>query len=460
MLRLIRRLSSDRTRRAMSAWTRYVGIAQRTEAREDHRRRLIHRVIRRFRRGSLDRAFFSWKSVTRTCDRRRYAIDKILRRFRNVTKCHAFKLWAEHIGKGKRARGIMARVIARLERGSVAPAMFTWRRFVVNEQRTERDECCAVAKFRSRKTARCLRRVFHAWKALRLAHAQAALHLTKFLNKSHTTTKFVAWQAWQRAIARRALRDVKKSACNLLVTMRARSGQRTSKFLQAVIFKSWRHLTAITRELSYAGTLSSRGAVRHMLRIFEREAIRLLRKGFDKFVQFSDVDRVREEAIEDRLSRRFEKRQKALVAIHLLNTKLQRKFYIAWLDHIKHTSARRKLQRCVAALRLNYRVGAVALRRWRRYSDSSRRFKKWFVRAVKHKDRMFKGVAWRVWSNFVCDATPSHIINSPALELESETLSPVSNAIIPRRSRREDDEFWTPPQKHNWLGEESDDLHV
>lgn len=114
-----------------------------------------------------------------------------------------------------------------------------------------------------------------------------------------------------------------------------------------------------------------------MLRILEREALRLIRKGFDKFIQFVDVERVRAEALEQENRRRIERRQKAVLAIQLLNVKLVRKFYVAWLDNHKQSRIHRKLQLYTVKVRLNQRIAIVVVK-WREFVHAM----KWLKRYV------------------------------------------------------------------------------
>lgn len=114
-----------------------------------------------------------------------------------------------------------------------------------------------------------------------------------------------------------------------------------------------------------------------MLRILEREALRLIRKGFDKFIQFVDVERVKEEALEQESRRRIERRQKAVFAIQLLNVKVVRKFYVAWLDNHKQSRIHRKLQLYTVKVRLNQRIATVLVK-WREFVHAM----KWFKRYV------------------------------------------------------------------------------
>lgn len=253
-------------------------------------------------------------------------------------------------------------------------ALEWWKRFATSVREQE----IVISKARRRNQRRLMGLAFCAWSHSMLDRRYAQRLLLRILGMLRMSRVRVVWSIWLRSVLRsRLIADVantQRAACVMLGSNKVRHQERLDRYLRATIFHSWRYM-AILKAVSKAGVTSSRGAARHILRILEREVLRLMRKGFDKLVQFTGINRVLEEAFEEQMRRRLERREKAVIAIDLLSVKLVRKFYVAWLDCHKHLRIRRKLQERVIKFRVNQRM-AIIIIRWRDFLCATKRFKR------------------------------------------------------------------------------------
>ena len=401
--RVWRRFQNTQAARALRSWRLAVA--------NDRRSTKVQAITKRMLHVPKARAFGTWVAACRYHERVETVLGRGFRILRKDAMNRAFRTWIRFIGANERyqrrrneERALMMRtVIKRLVLSRMYAVFRTWQLDVREAIATETDhrrrleEGCAklCTKILRPWAVRFMNDALRTWQLFvlkdrhvdRMDIAASRLICLRFLRlQGNILRSWRGYVAEKRrlgaalsVVEKRSDRALKVHCFEALAALRRHRSAlkqralrwQTSRLrhLRAVAFRSWQHLTILKEYATAGDAAKARTAGRYVLRILEREATVLTRRAFDKFVQHTDVERVKHEAHVERMTRRTERRQKALTAIHLLNVRLLRKIYIAWSDHFKHSKACSRLQACVLVAQRKQRT-AIILTAWRRHIDS------------------------------------------------------------------------------------------